>query len=104
MLLCYAINSVPIDSELPEVSQRDGYIRGFNHKGLSASKISKMLQSLYNIELGKKAILRRLTELRQDPDNRIQIDFKCSFQRPKSEQKWYNIILRLRDEIEAYTR
>jgi hypothetical protein len=73
-----------------------------NQQGLSGAQISKILRS-EGIDLSKRSVLRHLTELRQDPDNNVQVNFKYKSQKPKSEFRWYNIIRELQKEIPEYT-
>lgn len=85
------------------LNERDERILKLNRQGLSAAQISKVLMS-EGIELSKRSVLRHLTELRQDPDNNVKVNFKYKSHKPKSEFRWYKIIEVLRKEIAEYTR
>jgi hypothetical protein len=85
------------------LSERDQRILELNQQGHSAAQISKVLNS-EGIELSKRSVLRHLTELRQDPDNNVKVNFKYKSQKPKSEFRWHKIIQVLRKEIAEYTR
>src|SRR5215204_1669614 len=95
--------TVTLDNGSFELSELDQRILELNQQGLSGAQISKALKS-EGIELSKRSVLRHLTELRQDPDNDVQVNFECTYQKPKSEQKWYNTILKLQEMITEYVR
>jgi hypothetical protein len=85
------------------LSERDQHILELNKQGYSAGQISKVLNS-EGIELSTRSVLRHLTELRQDPDNNVKVNFKYKSQKPKSEFRWHKIIQVLQKEIAEYTR
>jgi hypothetical protein len=85
------------------LSQRDEIIKQLNHQGLSHRGISKALLD-YGIELSETSVRRHLTDLNQDPDNKIQVNFKATYRKPPSERRWYNIILRLQKMIPEYEK
>jgi len=87
-----------------ELSPLDQRIKELNHQGLSNKEISIALKTLYNIELSKSSISRRLVEMRQDPNNDIRLNHVCSIVKPKEEQKWYKIISYVPKEISQYTK
>jgi transcriptional regulator len=67
----------------PLLGERDVRILELNQQGLSAAQISKALKS-EGIELSKRTVLRHLTELRQDRDNNVRVNFKYKSRKPKS--------------------
>jgi hypothetical protein len=75
-----------------------------NHQGLSNKEISIALKTLYNIELSKSSVSRRLTELRQDPNNDVKLNHICTIVKPKEELKWYKIMKHVPKEIAQYTK
>jgi hypothetical protein len=43
----------------------------------------------YNIELDKSSVIRRLDEMRQDPDCDVQVNYACAIpKQPREESKW----------------
>ena len=90
------------DSSLSEVDQR---ILELNHENHSMREISRLLKERYDIRLGKSSVIRHLSELRQDPDNDVQVNNECTIPlQPRNESRWYNVIERLKIAIEDYTR
>jgi hypothetical protein len=90
------------DSGLSEVDQR---ILELNHEGYSMREISRVLKERYNIQLGRSSVIRHLMELRQDPDNDVQINNECTIPlKPRTESRWYKVIERLKVAIEDYVR
>jgi hypothetical protein len=85
------------------LSEVDELILEYNQQGLTAPKISSALKENDRIILSTRSVLRHLEELRQDPDNDVQINYAATYRKPKSEQKWYNVIAILQKEIPAYT-
>ena len=86
-----------------EYSEVDRRILELNHQGLSQRAIANRLKS-YGIELTASSVRRHLTELRQDPDNNVQLNFKCTYRKPQSEQRWYNVILKVKEMIPDYVK
>jgi hypothetical protein len=78
----------------------DQYILQLNQQGHSIGKISKLL----NIQLSKSSVSRHLRELMQDPDNNVQRNYECYTQKPKEQQKWYNVVLELQRYLPEYQR
>lgn len=90
-----------LETELTEVDRR---ILVLNHEGLSMMQISLKLRE-EGIILSKSSVMRHLSELRQDPDNEVQINNECTIPlQPRSESRWYKVIERLTVAIEDYTR
>ena len=88
-----------------ELTEVDQYILQLNQDGHSLGKISKMLNELHNIQLSKSSVTRHLRELMQDPDNNVQTNHTCPIpQKPKDQQKWYNVVLELQRYIPEYER
>lgn len=57
------------------------------------------------ITLSKSSVIRHLSELRQDPDNEVQINNECTISlRPRTQSRWYKVIERLKVAISDYTR
>lgn len=89
-------------SELSELDQR---ILELNHEGHSMKQISALLKERYNIQLGKSSVIRHLSELRQDSDNEVQINYECTIpMQPRLESRWYKVIERLKVAISEYTK
>jgi hypothetical protein len=86
--------------KLSEIDQR---ILDLNKQGLSNIKISEALKA-YGITKSNASVGRHLREMLQDPDNEVQANYKQTNRKPRTEQKWYNIILKLKGEIDAYAR
>ena len=63
-----------LESELTEVDRR---ILVLNHENLSMKQISLKLRE-EGIILSKSSVTRHLSELRQDPDNDVQINNECT--------------------------
>jgi hypothetical protein len=82
----------------------DQYILQLNQQGHSIGKISKLLNELYNIQLSKSSVSIHLRELMQDPDNNVQRNYECYTQKPKEQQKWYNVVLELQRYLPEYQR
>ena len=88
------------NSELSEVDQ---HILELNHEGYSMKEISVLLKERYDIILSKPSVIRHLSELRQDPDNKVQINHEyLGPQKIRSETKWYRVIERLANAIPEY--
>jgi hypothetical protein len=88
-----------------ELTEVDQYILHLNRQGHSIGKISKLLNELHNIQLSKSSVRRHLRELMQDPDNNVQTNYQCPIpQKPKEQQKWYNVVLELQRYIPEYER
>jgi len=88
-----------------ELSEVDKRILQLNQEGYSIGKTAKLLNELYGIQLGKTSVARHLTELMQDPDNNVQRNHECnSAQKPKEQQKWYNVVLELQKYFPEYQR
>jgi hypothetical protein len=89
------------DSGLSEVDQR---ILRLNHEGLSMKQISLKLRE-EGIILSKSSVIRHISELRQDPDNDVQVNNECTIPlQVRTESRWYKVIERLKVAIEDYTR
>lgn len=86
--------------ELSDIDQR---ILELNQEGYSLGNISKVLTA-NGIILSKSGVARHLRELRQDADNGVQINFKCTSQKPKEQQKWYRVALRVKQWLPEYQR
>lgn len=87
-----------------ELSEVDSRILVLNHSGLSNKEISMALKA-EGILLSKTSVTRHLSELRQDPDNDVQVNYECTIpQKPRCETKWYKIIERLAEAIPDYER
>ena len=68
-------------------------------------EISRLLKERYDIHLGKSSVIRHLSELRQDPDNVVQVNNECTIpMQPRNESRWYKVIERLKVAIEDYTK
>ena len=53
----------------------------------------------------KSSVTRHLSELRQDPDNEVQINNECTIPlRPRTESRWYKVIERLKVALGDYIR
>jgi hypothetical protein len=90
------------DFGLSEVDQR---ILELNHRGHSIREISRLLKENYNIQLGRSSVIRHLAELRQDPENDVQINNECTIPRkPRKETRWYKIVERLKKNISKHIR
>ena len=90
-----------LESELTEVDRR---ILVLNHENLSMKQISLKLRE-EGIILSKSSVTRHLSELRQDPDNEVQINNECTIPlRLRTQSRWYNVIERLKVAISDYTR
>lgn len=88
-----------------DLSDLDKHIVELNHERLSMREISRELKARYNITLGRSSVIRHIRELRQDPDNDIQINYECNVpKKPREEYRWYKIVQRLQTEIPAYTK
>jgi hypothetical protein len=77
-------------------------IRQLNHQGYSLGQISKILKD-EGMGISKQAINERLKEMRMDPSNKIQMNFKRTGGIPKEKLRWYRVIARLKSEVAAYT-
>jgi hypothetical protein len=86
--------------ELSEVDQR---ILELNHQGYSYGKISKLLKA-EGITLSKSGVKRHILELRQDPENMVQTNYKCTSRKPKEDTKEYKIASRLVTYLPEYKR
>jgi hypothetical protein len=86
-----------------QLSEKDQHILELNQQGFSSTKISGLLRSRYGIELCPRAVRRHLTELRQDKQNNVRVNRQPP-KRSKENDKWYNIILELRNYIAGYTQ
>lgn len=72
------------ESGLSEIDQR---ILQLNQEGHSTRQISRFLHERFNITLGRSSVVRHLLELRQDPDNDVQIN-ECTIPSiPRGETK-----------------
>ncbi|MGE5661141.1 MAG: hypothetical protein ACM3X1_02730 [Ignavibacteriales bacterium] len=90
-----------LESELTEIDRR---ILVLNHENLSMKQISLKLRE-EGIILSKSSVMRHLSELRQDPDNEVQINNECTIPlRPRAQNRWYKVIERLKVTISDYTR
>jgi hypothetical protein len=90
-----------LESELTEVDRR---ILVLNHEGLSMKQISLKLRE-ERITLSKSSVMRHLSELRQDPDNEVQINNECTIPlRPRTQSRWYKVTERLKVALLDYTR
>jgi hypothetical protein len=96
--------SVVDDAATFELNEVDQHILELNQQGHSIGKISKLLNEQYNIQLSKSSVSRHLRELMQDPDNNVQRNYDCVIQKPKEEQKWYNVVLELQRYFPEYQR
>ena len=98
------VTSALTDTSSFELNEVDRHILQLNQQGHSIGKISKLLNELHNIQLSKSSVMRHLTELMQDPDNDVQMNYQCSSQKPKEQQKWYNVVLELQRYFPEYQR
>jgi hypothetical protein len=90
------------ESELSEVDQ---HILELNHEGHSMKQISLLLKERHGIILSKSSVIRHLSELRQDPDNDVQVNNECTIPiLPRNESRWYKVIEHLKMAIADYTR
>lgn len=53
--------------------------------------------------ISQQAINERLKEMRMDPSNRIQANFKRTGGIPREKLRWYRVIARLKSEVASYT-
>ena len=86
-----------------ELNSLDKRILELNKQGLSGGQISKILNE-EGRGLTTSSVCRRLTEMRQDPDNGVQVNYKSFKKVNRTETKWYNIILKLKEMIADYIR
>jgi hypothetical protein len=94
----------PPPSQYDHLSEVDRLILQYNHKGLTGSKISKTLSEQHGIQIAKITVNKHLMDLRQDPANSVRLNSKIKTPtKPKEQNKWYQIILKLKETIPEYT-
>jgi hypothetical protein len=76
-----------------------------NQEGYGIRRISQLLNQRYNIKLSPSAVQRHITELRQAPDNDVQVNFQYTGSgKLKEERKWYKIILAVKEYLPKYQK
>ena len=93
------------DSLYPYLKQLDRLILWYNHQGLTGSKIAKVLIERHEVNIKKITVNKHVADLRQDPTNDVKINsnrFSPSTAKPKTENKWYQIIQKLKEAIPEY--
>ena len=83
------------------LSPIDQRILDLNHQGLKNTEITRRLKA-EGIKTSSVSVGRHLLEMLQNPDNEVQVNHTRK-SKSRSEGKWYKIIERLVDEIDAYT-
>jgi hypothetical protein len=84
-----------------KLSELDERIKELNNQGLSQQQISNALKAA-GMGLSKSSVYEHLKEIRLLQGHKILANFKRVGGIPMEEQRWYKIILWLREEVNTY--